>query len=166
MFRPLTLFNRGRSFPALRQDSAGDPFVRLHNEINRLFEETFSAFPATLSGFSSGGLTPSIDLRETDDAFEASVELPGVAEKDLDVQIADNVLSIRGEKRSERKEDGDEGYHFVERTYGSFARSIPLPADVDPDLIEGAFKDGVLRLSLPKLPEAKSRSRKVAIKRD
>lgn len=166
MFRPLTLLNRGRNFPALRSEPAGDPFVRLQNEMNRLFEDAFSGFPLAPSRFAASGLTPSIDLKETDGAFEALVELPGVAEKDLDVQIADNVLTIRGEKRSERSEKGDEGYHYVERSFGSFARSIPLPVEVDPDRIEGEFKDGVLQLTMPKLPEARRRSRKVAIKHD
>ncbi|NWG71833.1 MAG: Hsp20/alpha crystallin family protein [Parvularculaceae bacterium] len=163
MFRPLTLFNRNRSLPAASGD-AGDPFFRLQNEMNRLFDEAFAGFSGFASGGTVGALTPRVDLKETGDALEAFFELPGVDEKDLDVEISDNILTVRGEKRAERseREDGS-GYHFVERSYGSFARSIALPAEIEQDRVKAEFSNGVLKLWLPKNAEARNRTRKIAI---
>lgn len=162
MFRPLTLFNRNRSLPTAPGDP-GDPFLRLQHEMNRLFDDAFSGFPAFGSP-AGGALTPRADLKESGDSLEATFELPGVDEKDLDVEISDNILTVRGEKRAERSE-GEEGsgYHFVERSYGSFARSIALPAEIDQDKVRADFSNGVLKLWLPKSPEARTRTRKIAI---
>lgn len=165
MFRPLTRLYRGRNLPVGRSEQGSDPFFRLHSEMNRLFEDAFSALPTAFAADWAGAASPRLDLKETDDAFQVEVELPGVAEDDIDVEIADNVLTIRGEKRSERKDDDGDGYHFVERSFGAFSRSIPLPADVDPERIEGVAKNGVLKLTLPKLPETERRGRKISIKR-
>jgi HSP20 family protein len=164
MIRPLTIFNRNRNLPSAATD-AGDPFLRLQSEMNRLFEDAFAGFPA-VTEFARAGVAPRLDLRETEEALEAEIELPGVTDKDIDVSIVDNVLTVRGEKRAERKEDDEgRGYHLVERSYGSFARAIPLPVEVDPERVDGVFKDGVLRLTLPKLPQSKSRTRKIEIRR-
>lgn len=167
MFQPLSLFNRKRQSltPA---NYTSDPFYRLQHEMNRLFDETFSGFTfpgeGALTAF-SGEMRPRIDMRETDEAFVVEAELPGIAEDDIDVQLSDNVVTIRGEKRHERKEDKGESYHFVERSYGSFSRSIPLGYDVDPDSVEAVFKDGVLTLTLPKPADAASRTRRISVKK-
>ncbi|MGE0408775.1 MAG: Hsp20/alpha crystallin family protein [Amphiplicatus sp.] len=168
MFQPLTLFNRNRRTPATTSDSSpGDPFYRLHRDMNRLFDEAFSGFGLPSSfrsdGF-SGEIAPRIDLRETDEAYEIEADLPGVAEDDVDVQLSDNVLTIRGEKRAEKEEEDKKGaYHYVERAYGSFARSIQLPQDIDPERVKASFKNGVLKLTLAKPPEAARRARRIAI---
>lgn len=169
MFYPLTKFNRHRRTPATTDQSLSDPFFRFQREMNRLFDDAFSGFglPAafTPSGF-SGDVAPHIDMRETDDAIEIDVELPGVSEDDVDVELSDNMLTIRGEKRVEKKdEDKKGGYHYLERAYGSFARSVPLPFDVDPDKVNASFKNGVLKLTLPKPPEEQRRTKKIAIKK-
>lgn len=167
MFQPLTLFNRNRR-PPTAQDQAADPFYRLHREMNRLFDDAFSSFglPTAFGGTFAGAGAPSIDVRETENTYEIEADLPGVDEDDINVELADNVLTLRGEKRYERDdEDRKGGYHVMERSYGSFARSIPLPFDVDPDAVEAVFKNGVLKLSIPKPPEIAAKTRKIAVKR-
>ena len=167
MFRPLALFNRDRRAPAATGRTSHDPFFQLQDEMNRLFYDAFASFGAPVSWRSNaerGEIAPSLDLRETDAAFEVEAELPGVDENDIDVEVVDNVLTIRGEKRFEKRdEDKKGGYHYVERAYGSFARSVPLPAEIDPERVEAVFKNGVLKLTLPKPPEAQRRAHKVAI---
>lgn len=167
MFQPLSIFNRKRQSLAPSSYSA-DPFFRLQHEMNRLFDETFSGFglPSAFTAAPfAGEARPRIDVRETDAAFVVEAELPGVAEDDLDVQLSGNTLTISGEKRFEKKEDKGEEFHYLERAYGSFARSIPLPYDVDPDSVEAVFKNGVLTLTLPKPPGEVSRSRRISIKK-
>lgn len=166
MFQPLSIFNRKRQ-PLAPLAASADPFFRLQHEMNRLFDETFPGFglPAEFAGTAFSGETrPRIDMRETDKTLVVEAELPGVAESDIDVQVSDNVLTIRGEKRFEKKEDKGEEYHYLERAYGSFARSIPLPFDVDPDSVEAVFRDGVLNLTMQKPAGAATRSRKIPIK--
>lgn len=167
MFRSLTPFRRNRS-EAPADPASGDSFFRLQHEMNRLFDDAFSGFglPAAFGASTfTGDAAARVDVSETDDAIEVEAELPGVAEDDIDVQVIDNVLTIRGEKRSEHEEKKKGGYFVKERAYGSFARSIPLPFDVDPDTVEAVFKNGLLTLTLPKPPEAVKETRKIAIKR-
>ncbi|HXI87638.1 MAG TPA: Hsp20/alpha crystallin family protein [Parvularculaceae bacterium] len=153
----------------MSERASGDPFFRLQHEMNRLFDDAFAGFgaPSTWGAklFSDGDAFPTIDLRETDETYEIEAELPGVSEKDIDVEVTDNVLTIRGEKRFERDDQDKKGYRLVERSFGSFARSIPLPTEVDPDHVDAVFKNGVLTLSLPKPPEAVRRSRRIEIKK-
>jgi HSP20 family protein len=91
--------------------------------------------------FSADTLSPKIDVAESKDAIDVTAELPGVDEKDLDVTLANGMLTVRGEKRTERDEqDKDKNWHVVERSYGSFSRSIPLPFDPDPAKVEAKFE--------------------------
>ena len=166
MFHPLSLFSRRHSVPARREDVPADPFFRLHQEMNRLFDEAFAGFGgafAAPAGF--GEASPRVDIRETDGALVVEAELPGVAEDDLDVELSDNVLTIRGEKKSETRDERSGAYRYVERSYGAFSRAIPIPYDIDPDAVEAKFKNGVLTLTLPKPEGAARASRKIAIKR-
>jgi HSP20 family protein len=101
-----------------------------------------------------------LDLSETDQTFEVRLDVPGVNPKEIDIQLNANVLTISGE-RSEEKEEKGKTYHFVERSFGSFSRSVSLPSPVKEDAIEARYKDGVLTVTLPKTEEAKSR--KIAI---
>lgn len=138
-----------------------DPFLTLHREMNRLFDDVFR-------GFGSPGLSPSmegrlawpkVELSETDKALTVSAELPGMTEKDVQVEIANGVLTIRGEKKAEHK---GEGRYFSERYYGAFERQIPLD-DVQEDKVEAAFKNGVLTVSLPKSDTPRARVKRIAI---
>jgi HSP20 family protein len=101
-----------------------------------------------------------LDLSETDQSFEVRLDVPGVNPKEIDIQLNANMLTISGE-RSEEKEEKGKTYHFVERSFGSFSRSVSLPSPVKEDAIEARYKDGVLTVTLPKTEEAKSR--KIAI---
>lgn len=165
MFRPLALFNRKRRDLVFPESYSADPFYRFQHEMNRLFDEVYSSLPFAGDGSFPGDARIKMDMRETDSALIVEADLPGVADDDIDVQLTDNMLTIRGEKRHERKEDRGEDYHFIERSYGAFSRSIPLPYDVDPDSVDAVFKDGVLTLTMPKPEGAKERRRRIAVKK-
>jgi HSP20 family protein len=163
MFRPLTLFNRNRNAPAFQE--GGDPFSQFHQEMNRLFDDFFSDFstPAYFTGDKGVNARPiHIEFKDTGKNIELEAELPGVSEDDIDVEIQDNLLTIRGEKKLE-EEDEKEGYS--RKAYSSFQRSMSLPFDVDPDAIDARFKNGVLKLTLPKPPELATRTRKIEVQR-
>ncbi len=106
--------------------------------------------------------TPNADAAITKDAYEVTVELPGVAEDDIELTLHDRVLSVKGEKRSEHKEEG-KSYYFSERSYGAFQRSFRLPEDADPKAIDAGFKDGVLTVKIAKTAPAKDEKKKIKI---
>ena len=137
---------------AERGGYGGDPFLSLHREMNRLFDDVMrGSFGVPVrSGEQGGGMMmPHMDVSETENEVRIYAELPGVSEKDVDVSLSDDVLTIRGEKKFERKDD-TENYHFVERSYGTFQRSLRLPYAVDPDQVQASFENGVLTVTLPK----------------
>lgn len=156
--------------PARRQPSrlAGqglEPLFGLQRDVNRIFDDFWARFNGALDGTGAGfpAFGPRTDVAETDEAFEVAVELPGMDEKDLDVAVSDNVLTIRGEKKAE-KEDKDRGYYLSERSYGAFHRDIPLPAGVDGDKAKAEYVRGVLTVTLPKTPETREKSKKIKVK--
>ncbi len=106
--------------------------------------------------FMQGG-GPSVDVEEDENNFHVTAELPGMEKDDFSVEIMGDRLMIRGEKKSEREERKEGNYYYAECSYGSFARAIPLPCEVDTDKAEGNFKNGVLKLRLPKSEEAKAK---------
>lgn len=165
MFHPLSVWNRRRRALTPTQYSNGEPFYALQQEMNRLFDDAFAGFGSRMPDMYGADARISVDMRETGNAVIVEAELPGVAEEDIDVELNDTTLTIRGEKRSERQEDENGDYHVVERSYGSFARSLSLPFAVDPDSVEAVFRDGVLKLTLPKPPESRSRAKKIGIRR-
>jgi len=135
------------------QRDAFDPFTTLHREMNRLFDDAFRGF-GSFGSLSRMGTPlmegqfgwPKLELSETDKTVTVSAELPGLSEKDVQVEIANGVLSIRGEKKAERS---DESKFVSERYYGSFERQIPLEG-VEEDKAKADFKNGVLTVTLPK----------------
>ena len=127
----------------------------LQSEMNRLFNTFFD----TPTGGNGGGLrrwVPAMDLVETDDHFVLRADLPGLSEKDVDIELEDNVLTIAGERKTEH-EDKKEGFYRVERSFGQFRRSLTLPDGVDADGITAAFDKGVLEVRIPKPEERKPR---------
>lgn len=109
------------------------------------------------SNEAGGMLTPAIDVTETDDSYVVTAELPGVEKDDISLEVHDDVLSIRGEKRSER--EGEKGKrHWVERSYGAFRRSIRVPTGISDRDLQASFKDGVLKVEIPKPEERKPRT--------
>jgi len=139
----------------------------MQREMNQLFDSfSRSMFDRELDrpGFSSlVGAIPKMDVSETHDEIEVTAELPGMEEKDIDVSLSKEVLTIRGEKKQE-KEEKKKDFYRMERMYGSFHRSIPLPAEIDTEKVEAKFKNGVLTIKLPKTPEAKKEVKKIAVK--
>ena len=106
-------------------------------------------------------LIPSMDVVETEKEFEITAELPGLEEKDVQVNVADNVLTIKGEKKAE-KEEKDKNYRMFERSYGSFYRTLDLPSGINPDNIKAALSNGVLKVTVPK--PAPAQVKKVEVK--
>jgi HSP20 family protein len=141
-----------------------DPFGSLFREVQKTFEDFSQRTP--FARFSADTLSPKIDIAESKDAIDVTAELPGVDEKDLDVTLANGMLTIRGEKRTERDEqDKDKNWYVVERSYGSFSRTIPLPFDPDPAKVEAKLDKGVLHIHLPKPAEVAQNQQKIEIKK-
>ncbi len=150
-----------------RQESAY-PVVSVQQEVNRFFDDVFRGWGIEGAPFRSveDGLrayTPSVDVAEDEKEIRISAELPGLEAKDVEVSLNGDVLTIRGEKKSET-EDSRKYYYRVERSYGAFARSVALPADVDHERISASFKNGVLTITLPKTPQATQQARKIDVK--
>lgn len=145
-------------------DQLVEPLTRLRGEVERLFDD----FPSRWPAFGFGGVvaslpTPAIEMKETAKAYKLTVEVPGMEPGDIDVAVDDHMLVISGEKREERDEK-EEGYLYTERSYGAFERRIALPAAADAGRIEAKVKKGVLEIRLPKSGKAESGKRKVEIK--
>jgi HSP20 family protein len=124
------------------------------HEMNRMFDEFFRGGNGETAGSGLGSWTPAVDIHETDDGFVIKAELPGVSKDDVSIDVHQNTLTLRGQRKHEA-EVVNERYHRVERAYGTFQRSFVLPAIVDQDKVQATYKDGVLELHLPKSEAAK-----------
>lgn len=142
----------------MRWDPIRD-LLGFQTEMNRLFDGNASVFPGVPPRDSSW--TPSVDIHETEESFELSVELPGVRKEDVILEVKDSILSIRGERRSE-KEVTEKSVHRIERRYGEFTRAFKVPSNVDASGVKAAYKDGVLQVTLPKAEDAKPRQIEIA----
>jgi HSP20 family protein len=144
-----------------------DPFELLRTEVNGLLDRFFGRplFPlATALG--NGGamqLAPRIDVKEMDKAFLIEAEMPGMDEKNVEVTVKNGMLCITGEKSREKNED-QKDFHVMERQYGKFQRMLRLPDSVDQDKIEARFKKGVLKIDIPKRPEAVQQEKRIEVK--
>ena len=136
--------------------------VGIREEMNRLFDSFFSELPERRRGLLEGEWAPSVDVAETGDEIVVTVELPGVQQDDVDITVADDILTLKGEKKEE-KEIKKENYHRVERSYGSFQRSISLPTGVQSEKAKAKYKDGVLQITIPKAEEAKPKQIKINV---
>jgi HSP20 family protein len=144
--------------------TGANPVSWLRNEIDRLFDD-FGGANRSIFDFGSrvfAAPSPAIEMKEGARDYQLTAELPGMAEDDVTIDVADDLLTISGEKR-ETEERKDDGYIVSERRYGSFERRIPIPTDVDAAKIKAKFAKGVLTVTLPKDEKAPARSRKVAI---
>lgn len=151
----------GRNHQMARRDF-NNPFLSLQQEIDRLFDDFGRGFPS-IGGARMAELTPAMDVKETDKAIEITAELPGLEEKDVEIDVSDNMLTLRGEKKAESEEQGQD-FRMMERSYGSFYRSFTLPPGIDADKIQAKMSKGVLTLTLPKTPEAPRK--KIEVKRE
>lgn len=143
-----------------RSDAGLDMFRSLQREIDHLFEDFSHGMPREGG---NGFMSVSLDVAETDKAFEVMAELPGASPEDIDISLKDDMLTIRAEKKAEM-DDKQKNYHLHERSYGMFQRSFMLPAGIDSAKVEASFDKGVLKITLPKHPEAASKMRKITVK--
>ena len=161
--RELTPWSRGGLTPFGR-----DPFSSFRHEMDRLFDDFFAPVAgegrnAAASGQAAALVRPNIDVDETDQAYRVSAELPGLTEKEVELNLRDNTLTISGEKRSEREEEKG-GRRYAERSFGRFERTIPFPVEVDADRIDAVFRNGVLTVTLPKNEKAQDKTRRIEVR--
>jgi HSP20 family protein len=142
-----------------------EPFRLLQGQIDRLFSDLTSDFPLVgrWNGNGAGRLAVQVDVAETDKTIEVTADLPGVNEKDIDVSLAGDMLTIKAEKKSD-KEEKTKDYHLVERSYGTFERSMMLPFKADASKIDAKFDKGVLKLTVQKPAEAQVKLQKIEVK--
>jgi len=162
--RDLAPWNWARRNVPVRRGEEEEPVHALQSRMNQLFEDFWRDFglwhrPGTQA---LGAFSPHVDVSETDDEVRVRAELPGMSEQDVDVTVANGVLTIQGEKRTESTEER-EGVQYSECSYGSFHRDIPLSGDLQEDKAQASFKDGVLTVTLPRSPEAKARTRRIEV---
>jgi HSP20 family protein len=138
-----------------------DPFAAMQREINRVFDD-FGRGSLT-SRWADTDVSPRIDVAETDSTLEVTAELPGLDEKDVDVVLRDDILTVKGEKRSEREEKKKD-YHLVERSFGSFSRSVRLPFEVDSEAVKAHFNKGVLKIVINKPAQVKDKTVKIPVR--
>lgn len=152
------MLTRWEPFGSIRRRSdIFSELTRMQEEMNRFFDDFFGE---QRRGLAEGAWLPAVDVSETSDQFVVRAELPGMSQDDIDINVQENVLTLKGEKKQEQKEE-KENFHRLERMYGSFSRSFTLPSGVKPEDIQATFKDGVLEVTMPKSEEAKPK--KIAI---
>ncbi|WFP61767.1 MULTISPECIES: Hsp20/alpha crystallin family protein [unclassified Mesorhizobium] len=157
--------SNGNQLPSVFRDGERDPFLSLHREVNRLFDDVFRGFGPgipSLGGVSAlGGGWPSVEISDNEKEIRVAAEVPGLEEQDIEVLLDDGVLTLKGEKRSETL---DKERQFSERVYGRFERRIPLGYEIEEDKIDARFKNGVLTVTLPKTAKAQSQAKRIEIK--
>ena len=160
------------NMPAKPAERSWHPLESLRTEIDRLFDDfrhfgirspLSRAVPTFDLASSAGWFAPAFDMTEQNGEFAISAELPGIDEKNIELKIGNGILTVKGEKSEEKKEE-EKDYYLSERRYGSFQRSFELPAGVDADKIEAAFSKGVLTIKLPKTADAIKSEKKIDIK--
>jgi HSP20 family protein len=139
------------------------PLQDLKKEMDRIWQEFFGKELLT-ERWEGISWAPAVDVSETDDKVIVKVDVPGVNPEDMEISLMENVLVIKGEKKRE-EEEKKENFYRVERFYGSFMRSIPIPCEVEEDKIEATYKDGVLKIILPKKPEEKKKVIKINVEK-
>jgi HSP20 family protein len=155
----------GNQVTSLFRDGERDPFLSLHRQVNRLFDDVLRGFDSrlpSLGGVSAPGAAwPSVEISSGDKEIKVTAELPGLEQKDIEVLLDDGVLTLRGEKRSETD---DRDRQFSERYYGRFERHIPVGYEVKEDEVDARFRNGVLTVTLPKSEKAQSQVKRIDIK--
>ena len=152
----------GSTLPS--RPSNDDPFVRLWNDVDQLFSNMIRG--TGLGGDwqpAAGNVGLPLEIYETGDEVKVVAELPGVEEKDVSVELAGNVLTLRGEKKS-AEERKDQGYHLAERRYGTFSRALRLPFEVEADKVAAVFRNGVLTVTMPKPAELQQQVKRIEVK--
>lgn len=154
----MNLTNRSQNLP---RTSNRNPIWSLQTEMNSLFDQFFGG--ETPLSFNVGGRNwPSIEVKEEENEYKVTAEIPGVDEKDIHLELVNNTLEISGERKNEYKEESDRGY-FSEISYGKFYRAIPFDQEVDDEKVSAKMKDGILKVSVKKSPKGMSKHRKIQI---
>jgi len=130
--------------------------------LNDIFEDFFESPSLEKTDGTAVAFAPKVDVREADERFQVFVELPGTEEKDIDISLTNDTLTIKGEKKFARDEKTKDRW-YSERSFGSFQRNIAVPAEINHDEISATFKNGVLTIDLPKSPAAQNRVRKISV---
>ena len=156
-FSDLIPWGRDRNQVSDRRQDDDNPMMSLQRDLNRVFEDFWGRFDNPFGGMTAGG--PRTDISETDEAMLVSVDLPGLDDKDVEVNVTDDMLTIRGEREEKAEKDG-----FTSQSRRSFHRMIPVPPGVDAEKAEAEFKRGVLTVTLPKTEEAKARVKRIDVK--
>jgi len=155
----LVPWNRNRSITTRRLADGGDPFLALHREMNKIFDDFSRGFGVGIpTGFGAPSGWPHIEVSETDREVTVVAELPGIEQKDVEVTLAEGTLTLKGEKKSEST-----GALYSERWHGQFQRSLQLGPDVDPEKVTAAFKNGILSVTLGKRAEAERQVKRISV---
>ncbi len=163
MARTGIVVHKGTDKALAQRRVLANPLSAFRQEMDKLVESFFGGFDVHPFGGRSVTFMPQVDVADTDKEIKVSVELPGLDDKDIEVSLTKETLTIKGEKREEKEEKGKD-YYRSERSFGSFTRTIPLPFEIDAEKAEASFKKGVLTVSLPKTKRVISETKKVAIK--
>jgi HSP20 family protein len=167
--------NKGQQSSSTPSRYGSHPFESFRREMDRLFDDFgrgffSSSFPRSFFNMAQSGrdeqgwmTAPHVDVAETEKGYEIAAEFPGMDQKNIDVKVANGVLTIKGEKHDEKQEK-QKDYYLRERSFGSFQRSFQVPDDVDLDKIECSFKNGLLNVTLPKSPQAQKATKKIEVK--
>lgn len=161
--RDLVPWGRERGVGTLRDRE--DLFTGLHREMNRMFEDFARSFDlAPWSGWAREDFHPRTDVRESDDEVIVTAEMPGLEEKDFEITLTEDLLTLKGEKRHEHEEKKKGEVHRVERSYGSFQRTIQLPCEVLAEKASAEYRNGLLTVTLPKAPSAQRAAHRIDVK--
>ena len=155
------MLERWEPFGSIRR--RGDLFsdlTTMQQEMNRFFDEFFGERRTEMI---EGNWSPAVDVSETESEIVVQAELPGMTQNDIELSLQDNVLTLKGEKKQEQKK-AREDYHRTERCYGCFSRSLTLPVNVDQNKVQATFKEGILKISLPKSEEVKPKKISISAK--
>ncbi|TGY88247.1 Hsp20/alpha crystallin family protein [Marinicauda algicola] len=141
-----------------------DPFLSLRREMDRMFDDFVRGWPLSESVSSTGFMSPRVDVVETEKGLEITAELPGIEEKDIQLDLADDVLTLKAE-RSHQREESDESrrYHVVERSQGTFMRQFVIPFEADADKVKASFKNGVLDITVPRSASARKPIKRIKV---
>lgn len=152
----------GKKSVPVRKDE-GHPFALFRREMDDLFDSFFRDFDFGTHGLRTEGFVPNVDLSENEKEVRVTAELPGMDEKDIEVSLSRDALTIRGEKQEE-SEDSGQGYYHMERSFGSFSRSIPVPPGIDAEKVAAKFNKGVLTILIPKAGKAVTDRQKIQVR--
>jgi HSP20 family protein len=159
-FKALVPWRSKEQTPATR-DEFFDPFVTFRREMDRAFDDFFGGSRTSTGSWPA--LTPAVGIEETDKELVVTAELPGVPEKDIEVSLSGDILTIKGEKKAEHEKRNGDGY-YMERRFGSFTRSVRLPFEARDENVEAKFKDGVLTIQVPKPAALQTPVRRIEVK--